>query len=554
MHSKQYLIVLIAALVAFAGAAAVGADAEGAEAEPVLKVEAGGSVLTYPSEDGIVTMPTLDDVAAFYTVPDSERFVSWIEKDGSAVYMPGQQYAISADLTVEPKTEAVTDVYFVVDGTEYSITYTDAESLTIPAEAEKAVKADADRHFAGWEYGGKVYADLTALKAIEGLSAGAVFTATFEDVHTVTWIVDGITIATGDTVGGIAMPSDPTKEHYTFAGWFDAEGVAYSEDYVIDADVAFTAKFVPVNLTVTFTAGGEVVGTSLVPYGQTVLAPALPDGYESWAFDFSKAITADTTIEAVASAVEPSDVYTVTFAVDGKVIATYASDAITVPADPVKEGYAFQGWAIGDSVIADPASYAYTADTTLTALFKAVEVVEHVVQFVTPEGVTEIRVADGSVVDAPAAPEGMQWDPAVDLDAPVTMDMAVNAVPLTVTVTFAVDGEIVAILTQTIPYGGVVDTELLSGYTFPEGYDSWDADLTMPVYADMTVEAKEIVVVEAPGFFESPVNVLLTVLAVVILAAFVGSILYLRHEDRLPKQLAKLARKPKIVEKKEGEQ
>ena len=139
----------------------------------------------------------------------------------------------------------------------------------------------------------------------------------------------------------------------------------------------------------------------------------------------------------------------------------------------------------------------------------------------------------------------MQWDPAVDLDAPVTADMVVNAVPLQVTVTFQVGDDVVALLTQTIDYGGTIDVKLLEGYVFPSGYDAWDADLTMPVYADTVIKAKEIVVEQEPGFFDSPVNVLIVILAVLVVIAVVGFVLYLRAEDRLPKALVFLARKSK---------
>ena len=163
------------------------------------------------------------------------------------------------------------------------------------------------------------------------------------------------------------MPADPVKEHYVFDGWFDAAGAEYDEKYVFSADTVFTAQFTPVNLTVTFVADDETVGTSLVPYGETVLAPALPEGYSAWDFDFATPITEDVTIEAVAS--PASEIYTVTFVVDGEVIATYRSDAVTVPSAPAKEGQDFVGWAIGDYVVRDPAGYTFTADTVFTAQF-----------------------------------------------------------------------------------------------------------------------------------------------------------------------------------------
>ena len=163
--------------------------------------------------------------------------------------------------------------------------------------------------------------------------------------------------------------------------------------------------------------------------------------------------------------------------------------------------------------------------------------------YVNAETSYTVRVVDGQTVAAPEAPEGMQWDPAVDLSAPVTSDMTVNAVPLKVTVTFAVDGEVVAILTQTIDYGGTVDMDLLGSYTFPEGYDSWDADLTMPVYEDMTINAKPIVIPEQTHWYDDQAKLLVVILAVIAAVVIIGYIVYLRQTDALPASLSKLARK-----------
>lgn len=371
MHSKQMMAILTVLAVVLMGTAMVGSVAAAGEddASPVLKVEAGGSVLTYPTEDGIVTMPTLEDVASFYQVPADEVFVSWIEKDGSAVYMPGQQYTLADDLTVVPNTKAATDIVFEVDGTAYSVAFTDADSLTIPAEATKAIESMTGQHFVGWSYDGKTYKTIEEIREIPGLGAGAIFVAILHESYDVTWIVDGITIATG-TTEDLSKPIDPTKDHYTFAGWYDASGVKYTDAYVIDADTVFTAKFDPVMYAVTFEAG-DYSAVVYVPYGQCATPLALPEGYESWDYDFGTPITGDLTITAVASA-EPEPTYwTVTLTVDGETYMVLTSDKLPASiAAPVKEGYDFTGWMVqGQSTYIDPLHYEYTADTVLVAAF-----------------------------------------------------------------------------------------------------------------------------------------------------------------------------------------
>lgn len=369
MSSTKATVILAAVILAAAFAGILFSEDSDAEATPgTVTYVMGDAVLPVTvGEDGTVTILGPDDVAAFYEPEQGKEFVYWVTNDATkTIYQFGASVVVpEGGLELVPFTQEVTDVTFVVDGKEYAVAFTDADSLTIPEDAVRATVKEG-MAFDGWMYDGKVYKDLAAIKEIDGLAAGAVFTAQFHESHSVTWIVDGITIAVG-TTEDLKQPAAPAKEHYTFDGWFDATGAKYDEKYEITADTTFTAKFTPVNLTVTFTAGDETVGTSLVPYGETVLAPALPEGYNAWDFDFATPITEDVTIEAVAS--PASEIYTVTFVVDGEVIATYRSDAVTVPSAPVKEGQDFVGWAIGDYVVRDPAGYTFTADTVFTAQF-----------------------------------------------------------------------------------------------------------------------------------------------------------------------------------------
>ena len=369
MSSTKATVILAAVILAAAFAGILVSEDSDAEATPgTVTYVMGDAVLPVTvGEDGTVTILGPDDVAAFYEPEQGKEFVYWVTNDATkTIYTFGATVVVpETGLELVPQTVDVTDITFIVDGKEYAVEFTDADSLTIPEEAVRATVKDG-MAFDGWKYDGEVYKDLEAIKAIEGLAAGAVFTAQFHESHTVTWIVDGITIAAG-TTEDLKMPADPVKEHFVFDGWFDAAGSEYDEKYVFSADTVFTAQFTPVNLTVTFVAGDETVGTSLVPYGETVLAPALPEGYSAWDFDFATPITEDVTIEAVAS--PASEIFTVTFVVDGEVIATYRSDAVTVPSAPAKEGQDFVGWAIGDYVVRDPAGYTFTADTVFTAQF-----------------------------------------------------------------------------------------------------------------------------------------------------------------------------------------
>lgn len=517
VSTKAIIAAVVILAAAFAGVTLIGEESDAASVDVTYSLD-GVTIPVKTEEDGTLVLFGPEDVKAFYTPDDpTKEFAGW-KTETNAIYQFGATVVFAEPTTLTPYLKDIPQTVGFTAG-DRTVTADISEGhVAVP-------EIDTDREgytFDGWQWSedGKVYSAEEVAKLT--VKAGQTFTAAYSEIFEVSWVVDGVTIATGDTTAE-NRPANPVKEHYDFKGWKDADGVLLTKKYTYTKDTVFTAEFEPVMLTVTFVAGEETVATVSVPYGQTVVKPSLPEGFKAWDFDFSAPITESITVKAVAEdPTEPSETFTVQFVVDGQVIATYASNAVTVPADPVKEGSVFQGWAIGDSVIADPAKHVYTQDTVLVALFKAVEVVEHTVTFIGGEEPVKVTVVDGQVVDAPEAPEGMQWDPAVDLTAPVTADMTVNAVPLKVTVQFAVDGEIVAILTQTIDYGGTVDMELLGGYTFPEGYTGWDADLTMPFFKDTVVNATMPPVVDEPDFLEDPVNVLAVVLVVVIVAAFVA--------------------------------
>lgn len=538
---------LIAAVFLAAALTGLVLAAEESDAESVTVTYSldGASIPVQTAEDGTLVLYDAEDVKAFYTPDDpTKEFAGWKTAD-NIIYQFGATVVFDKATTLTPYLKDIPQTVGFIAGDETVTASISDGSVTVP---EIVIDREGFT-FDGWQWSedGEVYsaeeiADLT-------VKAGQTFTAVYSEIFEVSWVVDGITIATGDTTD-TKMPADPAKDNYDFKGWRDSEGILLNDEYVYTKDTVFTAVFEPVMLTVTFVAGEQTVATVSVPYGQTVVMPALPEGFKAWDFDFATPITESRTIEAIEADPEPDNpdtgVYTVQFVVDGQVIATYASNAVTVPNDPVKEGSAFQGWAIGDNVIADPATYTYTSDTVLTALFKDVEVVMHTVVFyVNGDTHYTVQVVDGEAVTAPEAPEGMQWDPAIDLKAPVTADMTVDAVPLKVTVQFAVDGKVVAILTQVIDYGGTVDAALLASYTFPAGYDGWDADLTMPVYQDTTIDAKPIVVPEPTHWYDDQVKLLVVILAVLAIAAALGYIIYLRSIDALPKRLAKLAKKTK---------
>lgn len=72
------------------------------------------------------------------------------------------------------------------------------------------------------------------------------------------------------------QPADPTKEGYTFIGWYNGES-EWDFETPVTADLTLTAKWQLNQYTITFdTAGGSEVAPITQDYGTTITAPANP--------------------------------------------------------------------------------------------------------------------------------------------------------------------------------------------------------------------------------------------------------------------------------------
>ena len=131
-------------------------------------------------------------------------------------------------------------------------------------------------------------------------------------------VVKEITVEEGQVIAEADLPADLTKEGFTFNGWFNGE-VAFDKTAAIVADVTYVASWTentpevpdePTNYVVTFKDGDTVVKAATVQEG-------------------AKIATAD------------------------------------IPANPVKEGYTFNGWFNGE--VAFDANAVVNADVTYVA-------------------------------------------------------------------------------------------------------------------------------------------------------------------------------------------
>ena len=145
------------------------------------------------------------------------------------------------------------------------------------------------------------------------------------------------------------QPADPTKEGYTFIGWYNGEEKWNFADAVA-TDLPLTAKWQINRYTITFdTAGGSEVPSITQDYGTAITPPAAPTrtGYTFAGWD--KAIPSTMPAENITLTAQwQVNQYTITFKPENGgqdiVIKQDYGTAITAPANPTKTGYTFAGW------------------------------------------------------------------------------------------------------------------------------------------------------------------------------------------------------------------
>ena len=225
------------------------------------------------------------------------------------------------------------------------------------------------------------------------------------------------------------QPADPTKEGYTFIGWYNGES-EWNFETPVATDLTLTAKWQLNQYTITFdTAGGSEVPSITQDYGTAITPPAAPTrtGYTFVGWDRESPTTmpaGDMTITARWQVNQ----YTITFKPENGgqdiVIKQDYGTAITAPANPTKTGYTFAGWdrEIPTTVPAE--------DMTLTAKW---QVNQYTITFKPENGGQDIVIKQdyGTAITAPANPTKTGytfagWDKTIPTTMPAG-DMTITA-------------------------------------------------------------------------------------------------------------------------------
>ncbi|MBE6517488.1 MAG: hypothetical protein E7Z67_04815 [Thermoplasmata archaeon] len=229
-----------------------------------------------------------------------------------------------------------------------------------------------------YDWSSKVKKDMT-------LYAGWGFTLSFDSNGGSA--VDDFNVVEGQKA---TKPANPTKEGFTFNGWYTDEGctVAYDWSAPVVQDGTLYAKwveYVQSEHTVSFvTNGGSSVDDLNVVEGQKAIKPTDPtkDGhtFAGWykdsalaqAYDWNSTVTGDLTLYAKWTV----NTYEVVFVTNGgsavEDISVMHGQKAIKPTDPTKDGHTFAGW-YKDSALAQAYDWnsTVTGDLTLYAKWTA---------------------------------------------------------------------------------------------------------------------------------------------------------------------------------------
>ncbi len=251
-------------------------------------------------------------------------FKGWVDADGKELpeTMPGEDLKAYAQFDVN--TYKVT---YIVDGSVY-MQYDVLYQAEVPVPADPA--DSATRLFAGWE------PEVAAVMPAYDLTYTATWVGAPEpDEYTATYLRhNGETHAKyvleeGDA---IPVPAAPQRFGYVFVGWEpEVPDTMPGHDMVFKPKYEVDKAFVTVIIGGTVIAGGVIAGSIIGGNIAAITGISIVGG-----------------IIVIVGVVElVKHTHTVTYLVDGEIYKSYKvveGTKIPVPADPVKDGFKFEGW------------------------------------------------------------------------------------------------------------------------------------------------------------------------------------------------------------------
>ncbi|EAD9802333.1 LPXTG cell wall anchor domain-containing protein [Listeria monocytogenes] len=501
---------------------------------------------TYPmtfDNDGVTTTETVDydGLAEEPTTPTKAgyTFDGWYDAEtGGKKWnfaqdkMPANPVTLYARFTMNNYIAT-----FNNDGTTTTQTVDYQEALTEPTEPTKDGYT-----FEGWydaQTGGNKWNFATNKMPANNITLYArysvkSYTATFDKEGTTT-------TQTANYDSLLTEPAAPTKDGYTFDGWYDAETGGTKWNFATNKmpakNVTLYARFTVKSYTATFDKDGTTT-TQTVNYDSLIQEPTAPtkDGYtftgwydaetggNKWDFAANKMPAKNVTLYARFS----TNAYTATFDKEGTTT-TQAVDydsLLTEPTAPTKDGYTFDGWydaETGGTKWNFATNKMPAKNMTLYARFS---LKAYTATFNVEDTTTTQAVDYDALIEEPTAPtkEGHTFDGWYDAETGGNKwDFAANKMPakdVTLYARFTVKAYTVtlngeAVTTQTVDYLGLLQeptAPIKAGYTFDGWYDAetggnkWDFATNKMPANDLSLYARFTKNPVAPVDPVDPVN------------------------------------------------
>ncbi|EAE9244442.1 InlB B-repeat-containing protein [Listeria monocytogenes] len=501
---------------------------------------------TYPmtfDNGGVTTTETVDydGLAEEPTTPTKAgyTFDGWYDAetggkkwDFAQDKMPANPVTLYARFTMNNYTAT-----FNNDGTTTTQTVDYQEALTEPTEPTKDGYT-----FDGWydaQTGGNKWNFATNKMPANNITLYARYSV---KSYTATFDKDGTTTTqTANYDSLLTEPAAPTKDGYTFDGWYDAETGGNKWNFATNKmpakNVTLYARFTVKSYTATFDKDGTTT-TQTVNYDSLIQEPTAPtkDGYtftgwydaetggDKWDFAANKMPAKNVTLYARFS----TNAYTATFDKEGTTT-TQAVDydsLLTEPTAPTKDGYTFDGWydaETGGNKWNFATNKMPAKNMTLYARFS---LKAYTATFNVEDTTTTQAVDYEALIEEPTAPtkEGHTFDGWYDAETGGSKwDFVANKMPakdVTLYARFTVksytatlNGE--EVTTQTVDYLGLLQEPTAptkDGYTFDGWYDAetggnkWDFATNKMPANDLSLYARFTKNPVAPVDPVDPVN------------------------------------------------
>ena len=270
-------------------------------------------------------------------------FKGWYMGENRVLAIP---VGTTGNVVVSAKWEPITyTIDFDTNGglpTLSSIDYTiESDSFTLQEITKVGYTFD------GW-YNGETKVTEITTGTYGNMTLVAKWTA---DLYTISYdLADGVNNPENPTSytieSGLITLKDPTKEGYTFAGWFNGEQLITTIDSNTLENISLTAKWTVNSYKLTFDVDGNLTEKTF-KYGESVVAIENPTKvghtFAGWSKELPVKMPAN---DLYVSATWRVNSYKITFDVDGNLTEKTFKYGETVVAieNPTKVGHTFAGW------------------------------------------------------------------------------------------------------------------------------------------------------------------------------------------------------------------